>query len=130
MKVLEEVVSLGTLQEAVHPDEASYEDVAAALALLQQAKDKVARLEALCEERRRQHAAEAAELRKRLEKARRRSLRQLLLRLAPPGSAFARKPAPGLLTSPLPSPRAERAKKAAEVVEQGQRCFEPATQAA
>ena len=37
---------------------------------------------ALCEERRRQHAAEAAELRKRLEKARRRSLRQLLLRLA------------------------------------------------
>lgn len=130
MKVLEEVVSLGTLQEAVHPDEASYEDVAAALALLQQAKDKVARLEALCEERRRQHAAEAAELRKRLEKARRRSLRQLLLRLAPPGSAFARKPAPGLLTSPLPSPRAERAKKAAEVVEQGQRCFEPVTQAA
>jgi len=130
MKVLEEVVSSGTLQEAVHPEEASYEDVAAALSLLQQAKDKVARLEALREERRRQHAAEAAELRKHLEKARRRSLRQLLLRLAPPGSAFARKPAPGLLTSPLPSPRAERAKKAAEVVEQGQRCFEPVTQAA
>eukprot|EP00435_Cladocopium_sp_Y103_P028606 s2478_g7.t1 len=130
MKVLEEVVSLGTLQEAAHQEEASYEDVAAALALLQQAKDKVARLEALREERRKQHAAEAAELRKRLEKERRRSLRQLLLRLAPPGSAFARKPAPGLLTSPLPSPRAERAKKAAEVVEQGPRCFEPVTQAA
>lgn len=40
--------------------------------------------------------AKAAELRKRLEKERRRSLRQLLLRLAPPGSAFARKPAPGV----------------------------------
>eukprot|EP00434_Breviolum_minutum_P009919 symbB.v1.2.008742.t1/scaffold542.1/size189608/15 len=147
-KVLEEVVDSGTWKEQTQSEEASYAEVAAALSLLQQAKDKVARLEALREERRKQHAAEAAELRKRLEKERRRSLRQLLLRLAPPGSAFARKPAPGVgnptawsltkmplctlqgvLTSPLPSPRGER-KKASEVVEQGPRCFEPVTQAA
>lgn len=129
-KVLEEVVDSGTgLKEQTQCEEASYAEVAAALSLLQQAKDKVARLEALREERRKQHAAEAAELRKRLEKERRRSLRQLLLRLAPPGSAFARKPAPGVLTSPLPSPRGER-KKVSEVVEQGPRCFEPVTQAA
>ncbi|CAK9013537.1 unnamed protein product [Durusdinium trenchii] len=118
LKVLEEVVELKPGQEAPRPEEASYEEVAAALALLQQAKEKVARLEAQRDERRKQSSAEAASLRKRREKERRSSLRQLLLRLAPPGSAFAKPRGAWPSSGPLASPRSK-----VEVVEQ--RCPAP-----
>eukprot|EP00913_Durusdinium_trenchii_P020336 g19104.t1 len=70
------------------------------------------------DERRKQSSAEAASLRKRREKERRSSLRQLLLRLAPPGSAFAKPRGAWPSSGPLASPRSK-----VEVVEQ--RCPAP-----
>ncbi|CAJ1370143.1 unnamed protein product [Effrenium voratum] len=110
-------------QAPEEPKEASYEQIAAALALLQQAKDRVAKLEAQRNDAWKRHQEEVAALRASLEKQRRESLQRLLLRLAPPGF---RKPCPGSLASPVPTPR--RARKAAQVVEQGRP--EPVTQAA
>eukprot|EP00933_Yihiella_yeosuensis_P042635 TRINITY_DN37282_c0_g1_i1.p1 TRINITY_DN37282_c0_g1~~TRINITY_DN37282_c0_g1_i1.p1 ORF type:complete len:612 (-),score=127.12 TRINITY_DN37282_c0_g1_i1:121-1929(-) len=66
--------------------EASPALLAAAMGLLQAAKDKVSRLEATLKTRRQSNAEEVRELRQRLREERRRSLRHLFARLAPPPS--------------------------------------------
>jgi len=135
MQVLDEAVD-GEPDEA----EASPEEVAAALALLQQAQRRLGELEEKQEQMRRRHQAELDALRDQLRDERRRSWKRLLRRLAPPGLSLAahraRPAAPGSLASPLPTPRKRRkdAKTSGEeplLVEQPpRRTLEPVTKAA
>lgn len=93
LEVLDEAVPHGASDE-VHSTltlaqltgtSTSPELVAAAMGLLQKARTRVQELEAVREERRRQHEEALAALRQRLSRERHKSLRRLLEKLAPPG---------------------------------------------
>eukprot|EP00931_Biecheleriopsis_adriatica_P048917 TRINITY_DN28273_c0_g1_i1.p1 TRINITY_DN28273_c0_g1~~TRINITY_DN28273_c0_g1_i1.p1 ORF type:complete len:588 (+),score=106.90 TRINITY_DN28273_c0_g1_i1:128-1891(+) len=88
--------------------EASPELVAAAMALLQQARDRLSELEALRNSRQQQHQEALHALRQRLHAERRKSQQRLLARLAPPGVAL---PSKGPPASPgLPSGSTSRSR--------------------